>query len=96
MKTADLAILAVGTYVGAYFILPELAKKAGEGVGNSVVGTVKEVVDSGYHFVRANIPQATIFTPAGTPVPKTYISYTPALIGPLSSKNPDDWRCWLV
>jgi len=93
MKTTDLAILAIG----AYLILPELAKKAGEGAADSAGQAVKETIDSGYHFVRANVPQVNVFT---NPSGKTYYSYTPPLLGPLSaaslSSDPDTWKSWLV
>jgi hypothetical protein len=50
---------------------------------------INGVLDSQYP-VSSYVPQVGLSNILGK------VTYTPALVGPLSSTNPDDWRSWLI
>lgn len=70
--------------------IPPVPKWLDSFLGSPGVLTFNELAAQNQYPVSSYLPQVGLSNIFGKG------TYTPALVGPLSSKNPADWQSWLV
>lgn len=103
MKTSDVVVLGGLAYLALGgmkqtkqpVLLPQYVVSSFEGLGNAFKFAgdtsqwINNTLDSMYP-VSSYIPQVGLSNIFGK------VTYTPALVGPLSSTDPNEWKSWLI